>query len=261
MDGVGRGDTRWDYGENFLRDNFDNAPTNSNNSIKAYRYGLFSFTKSMLLHSPGGSLSPITCLRSGDNAAKPPIDWYAADADLGTPDTCQSPAAAPTSNGVARLLTDYQCLNGAAIVPGGGSCNASNSGDWTQNQNFNTGEQNYFQTPWSIIMLRRSVFVACVNNLNGAGTPGNSSLGTSPRIDLTWTTIANVDHYNVMRGTTNGGPYNLVGAASGSAFSDTTAGLVNGGTYYYVLQPINATGSEICQSNQATIKIPTTRGR
>jgi len=45
-------------------------------------------------------------------------------------------------------------------------------------------------------------------NLGGAGTAS----GTSPaRIDLTWTGIPNVTGYDVLRSTTNGGPYTEIG--------------------------------------------------
>ena len=103
-------------------------------------------------------------------------------------------------------------------------------------------------------MLRRTVFVACVNNLYGRGIA--SGIGPT-RVDLTWTGIANVDHYAVMRGTTSGGPYVQVGSAPGTsrAFKDIN-GLANGSTYYYVLQPINSAGGEICQSNEAKVVIP-----
>ena len=101
-------------------------------------------------------------------------------------------------------------------------------------------------------MLRRSVFVACVSNLGGKGTPSGRA---AARVDLTWTGIGNVDHYNVLRGTVNGGPYALIGSSTITAYSDTTR-LANGNTYFYVLQPFNAQGSEICQSNQASIPIP-----
>jgi hypothetical protein len=63
--------------------------------------------------------------------------------------------------------------------------------------------------------------------------------------------------YNVLRGTVSGGPYTLLGNAVLPAFSDTN-GLVNGRTYYYVVQPINSAGGVICQSNEAAIAIPTT---
>ena len=97
--------------------------------------------------------------------------------------------------------------------------------------------------------------VSCVNNLSGRGTPS----GIAPaRIDLTWSGIPNVAYYNVLRSTTPGGPYQLIGKSSGTGYSDR-AGLTNNTTYYYVLQPFAATGTQICQSNQATITIPVGR--
>jgi hypothetical protein len=96
MDGVGRGDLRWDRAETFIRDNFGNAPIDNNVSLKAYFYGLFSFTKAMLLHAPGGVLTPITFLQSSTPGV-PSIDWYAAETSKGDP-----------TDGVARWLVSQQ---------------------------------------------------------------------------------------------------------------------------------------------------------
>ena len=95
------------------------------------------------------------------------------------------------------------------------------------------------------------VRVPCVTDLNGRGTPS----GQAPaRIDVSWMGIPIAVSYNVLRGTVSGGPYTLSGNAVLPAFSDTN-GLVNGGTYYYVVQPIDAAGGVICQSNEAAIAI------
>jgi hypothetical protein len=224
MDAVGRGDSRWDHSETFIRDNFGNPPTNSNVSIKAYYYGLFSFTKSMLLHDPGGVLTPITLLQSATPGVTP-LDWYAAEAALGAP-----------TDGVARWLVGQQ----------------NPTGYWYNQLEINTSNQWPFSTGFAIIMLRRTVFTACVTDLGGRGTAS----GRAPaRIDLTWSALPNADHYTVLRGTTTGGPYSPVGTATITAFSDTS-GLSNGGTYYYVLQPDNSAGGEICQSPEAKITVP-----
>jgi len=224
MDSTGRGDPLWDKAETFIRDNFGNAPTNSNVSIKAYYYGLFSFTKSMLLHDPGGVLTPIKFLQSSTPGMNP-IDWYAAEVSKGDP-----------TDGVARWLVGQQ--------------NAA--GYWYNQLEINTSSQWPFSTGFAIIMLRRTVFTSCVTDLTGKGTPS----GRAPaRIDLTWSPLNGADHYTVLRGTVSGGPYAMLGTATLPVYSDT-AGLANGGTYFYVLQPDSATGLEICQSNEKQITIP-----
>ncbi len=225
MDGHGRGDTRWDKAESFIRDNFGNAPTNSNVAIKAYFYGLFSFTKSMLLHDPGGVLTPIKFLQSSTPGVTP-LDWYGAQVSAGDP-----------TDGVARWLVSQQ----------------NPAGYWYNTQEINTGSQWPFSTGFAIIMLRRTVFTSCVTDLTGKGTPS----GRAPaRIDLTWTPLTGADHYTVLRGTVSGGPYSPLGTSTVPGFSDTS-GLTNGHTYFYVLQPDNSGGGEICQSNEKQITIPT----
>ena len=167
-------------------------------------------------------MTPITLLQS-KTAGVNPIDWYAAEVSKGD-----------TSDGVARTLVNRQ--NAAGFW----------SGHSFVSNHFP------FETGWSIIMLRRTVFIACVEDLQGRGTRA----GLKPaRIDLTWTGISNVDHYNVLRGTAHGGPYSLIGSSSVPAYSDKV-GLTNGNTYFYVLQPINANAGEICQSNEAAVTVP-----
>ena len=103
-------------------------------------------------------------------------------------------------------------------------------------------------------MLRQSVFVACISNLYGQGTAG---LGPrKPYVTLTFGVQSNAVSYNVLRSTTNGGPYSLVGNSATTTFVDKTAGLANGGTYYYIVQPQNSGASTICASNQVAITIP-----
>lgn len=123
FDGIGRGNAQWDRTENYLRNNFCNAG-NSQQAIKAYYYGLFSFTKSMLL-TPGGGIQELTNRPSGAN----PIDWYSAEASAG--DAC---------DGVARTLVNGQ-LSG---------------GNWSKANA--EGYHASFTTAWAIIMLNRTVF-------------------------------------------------------------------------------------------------------
>jgi hypothetical protein len=255
LDGVGRTDNtvfgnpttspdqRWNLTESYYADNFCNATSNgAYYAPLAYTYGMFSFTKSMLLHSPGGVLTPIQYLRTltpnvftGDPSDPPnTIDWYAALSPAnGGSDPC---------DGIAQTIVERQ-------NPSSYPC----FGCWYGDNYY--GYQNPFETAWSIIMLRKTVFVSCVSNLYGRGTPGGP--GHAARVDLTWSAQADATSYDVLRGTTNGGPYTLLGNTTAAAYSDRT-GLTGGDTYYYVVQPLTGT-TEICQSNQATVTIPPQR--
>ena len=263
LDGVGRttnaafgdattsADQRWNYSETFYADNFCNDPyaygsgggyTDAYYAPRAYMYGLFSFTKSMLLHDPSFGLSPIQYLRTltpgvfTTNSSVPAntIDWYAAlSSASGGSDPC---------DGVAQTLVNFQ------MSPVSGTFD----GHWYGNTaSVGYDSQSNFETAWALIMLHGTGFVACVNNLRGQGT---ASGALPARIDLSWTNQANSTSYNVMRGTASGGPYTLIGNTSITAYSDRK-GLTNGDTYYYVVQPLNGS-TEVCQSNQAAVKVP-----
>jgi hypothetical protein len=59
---------------------------------------------------------------------------------------------------------------------------------------------------------------------------------------LKWSAAGQATSYKVERGTTSGGPYNLVASGVfGTNYTDTTT--TNGGTYYYVLQAVNSYGT------------------
>jgi hypothetical protein len=250
LDGIGRThntrfgdaatdpDQRFNAAETYYADNFCDPLTgsyaNGYYTPRLYTYGLFSFTKSMLLHNPNGTLTPIQYLRTltpgvfTTNSSVPAntIDWYAA----------LSPAHGGTDpcDGVAQTLLDRQ-------YP---------AGYWYGSSVDNP--QWLYETAWSLIMLQKSVFVTCVNNLSGAGTKLRGSGGL---IDLTWTGIPSASGYLVLRGTVNGGPYTEIGTTTNKSYADSS-GLVQNATYYYVLQPTNASGTALCQSNQATITVP-----
>ena len=166
MNGLGRGTTSpggnqlWDSAETFLRDGFANQDGSAYDDLKDYYYGMFSFTKAMLLHDNSGTglaNTPLTLLRSlddpgtcaspvpvdspgsGTGPCYPPIDWYAAQ-------TTGFGGTDPT-NGVARTLV------------------AGQNGDGSWFAHNYTGNQYYFETASAIIMLNKTVFqpvpVAC----------------------------------------------------------------------------------------------------
>jgi len=127
FDGIGRGNALWDKTENYVRNNFCNTGSYTG-AMRSYYYGLFSFTKSMLL-TPGGGIQFLT--NRYPVAGANPIDWYAAEASAG--DQC---------NGVARTLVSDQNAGGSWSCHGG------------------CGYHDYFETAWAIIMLNRTVFAS-----------------------------------------------------------------------------------------------------
>ncbi len=67
---------------------------------------------------------------------------------------------------------------------------------------------------------------------------------------LSWSASNGATRYNILRSTTNGGPYTLI--ASGiTATSYVNSKLTNGTTYYYVVQAVDA-GGPSANSNQAS---------
>ncbi len=235
MDGVGRTgaldpDQRWNLAENFYRKNFCNTATlnTATTSPRAYTYGLFSFTKAMLEHDPGGVLNPITTLANQPGNTNP-IDWYAAQASAG--DAC---------DGVAQTLISRQ---NAAGYWGGSSVYY----DYQY-------PQSQFETAWSLIMLQKTSFTQCVNNLGGVGKASSRAGGA--QVSLTWSGIGSASSYQIQRASNAAGPFNNVGSTTGLAFVDQTAGLVNGNTYSYRLEPLNASSVGICTSNVTSIMVP-----
>ncbi len=78
-------------------------------------------------------------------------------------------------------------------------------------------------------------------NLNA--TAGNQQVG------LSWTVSSGATSYNVLRSTTNGGPYTQIATATSTTYSDTS--LTNGSTYYYVVTAVDTAGQS-GNSNQAS---------
>jgi len=164
LDGVGTGSTlggtstttgthtianAWDKSASYMRDNFNSTSTNPTVNPKEYLYGLFSFTKGMLLHDNTGGAAPTpvstlhtinhTATESGGAYAD--IDWYAAQ-------TAAYGGSDPTV-GVARQLILDQ----------------NSDGSWYGHTY--TSEQYPMTTGISITMLNKTVFqavpVACAS--------------------------------------------------------------------------------------------------
>ena len=75
---------------------------------------------------------------------------------------------------------------------------------------------------------------------------------SSSQIDLSWNanTESDLDHYNVYRDTTSGGPYDLIASPTTNSYLDT--GLKASTTYYYVVSAVDKAGNEGEKSTQAS---------
>lgn len=94
--------------------------------------------------------------------------------------------------------------------------------------------------------------VICINDVSGRGNPSGPG---GAQVNLAWSAYGAATGYEVWRSSVRGGPYSLIGSTSAPGYRDGNDGLVAGDTYYYVVRPLQGT-IEICQSDQATIKIP-----
>jgi len=94
---------------------------------------------------------------------------------------------------------------------------------------------------------------ATVTVTSAGGVPatptGLMATAGDQQVALAWTASAGATSYNVMRSTTNGGPYTTVSSPPTASYTDT--GLTNGTTYYYVVSAVNAAGQS-SNSNQAS---------
>jgi len=152
--GIGRGNARWDKAETFMRNNFGNTG-GASVAPKDYYYGLFSFTKSMLLHDSNGDgvAEPIQMLQSSTPGVNP-IDWYSAQVANGDP-----------TNGIARELVGDQGADGSW---------------YGHNYYF---YQQYFETAWAIIMLQRTLFAAGAPVAVATATPNPAVAGQMITLD------------------------------------------------------------------------------
>jgi len=75
---------------------------------------------------------------------------------------------------------------------------------------------------------------------------------SSSQLDLSWdaNTETDLDHYNVYRSTTSGGPYDLVASSTTNSYSNT--GLAASTTYYYTVSAVDTAGNEGAPSAEAS---------
>jgi fibronectin type 3 domain-containing protein len=123
---------------------------------------------------------------------------------------------------------------------------------------------NTASTPYSDTgLLSSTTYTYRVSAINSIGTssPSNTASATtlSPpppaptglvataastaQINLSWGSSTGATGYNILRGTTTGGPYTQAGTSTTALFSDT--GLTPGTPYYYVVQATSSAGPSI----------------
>jgi hypothetical protein len=73
-----------------------------------------------------------------------------------------------------------------------------------------------------------------------AAPNGLTASGTNGQVNLSWTAPLEATGYNVKRSLTNGGPYSVIGATTGTAYADSA--VTNGTWYYYVVSATNNAG-------------------
>ncbi|MBO0857163.1 MAG: endo-1,4-beta-xylanase [Chloracidobacterium sp.] len=106
----------------------------------------------------------------------------------------------------------------------------------------------------------KPAYTAMLSALGGGGTgpppapTGVVATSGAGQVQLSWNASTGATGYNVKRATTSGGPYTTVGAATGTAFTNT--GLTSGTTYFYVVSATNSNG-ESANSSQVSAT-PTT---
>ena len=91
--------------------------------------------------------------------------------------------------------------------------------------------------------------------LSGTGTAASSS---SHSVDVSWSasTSSNIAGYYIERGTTSGGPYQVLNSSkdTGTSYVDST--VQAGKEYFYVIVAVNTSGQESSPSGQVSATIP-----
>lgn len=122
--------------------------------------------------------------------------------------------------------------------------------DWVMEGDYNKQVHVVFGIPPDgcnrLTISNRYVSPACVEDMKAGGG------GCDEAVHLSWTRTG-ADHYVIYRGTTAGGPYAMIGSVTTGSFEDSTAGA--GTTWYYVVRPADASGTEFCQSNEVLASV------
>ncbi len=106
---------------------------------------------------------------------------------------------------------------------------------------------------------------ASANSSEVAATPQDVTSPVAPsgltptagnaQVDLAWSpnTEPDINHYNVYRALTQGGPYTLVASTTGPTPSYTDTGVTNLTTYYYVVQAVDTASNNSPYSAEVSV--------
>ncbi|MGO9115563.1 MAG: carbohydrate-binding protein [Thermoguttaceae bacterium] len=103
-----------------------------------------------------------------------------------------------------------------------------------------------------------SLCTATFDNVSALGWPlpplvANATAVSSSQVNLTWNPQSGATSYNVKRSTTSGGPYTTIATGLATTnYTDTSANLSGGSTYYYVVSAIVG-GSETANGPEAAL--------
>jgi fibronectin type 3 domain-containing protein len=167
------------------------------------------------------------------NVAKPSITSFTAD------------PSSITEGGSTSLTGIFS--NGTGVITPGNI--AVNSGMAANVSPSSTTTYTLTVTPSTGAAISQSVTVSVTT----AGAPAApTALQATPGnqlVTLSWTGVAAATSYSVLRSTTSGGPYIVIGTTTGTIFEDDA--VVNNTAYFYVVEAVNGSVSS-GNSNQAS---------
>jgi hypothetical protein len=135
---------------------------------------------------------------------------------------------------------------------------SADSGNQYGDYNGMSGYNNTFYPSWTDRRnnAKEEIWTASISEAAVTCTPPGAPTGLTAtaagqtQINLSWTAVSGATEYHILRSTTSGGPYTLVGTATGTTFSDT--GLTCNTGYFYVVRAATSSTCESGSSSQAT---------
>jgi hypothetical protein len=191
-----------------------------------------------------------------DPGFRTPADWVPAVVatwPVGTPQPPLAPTGLSAIGGNARVDLSWTAASGAssynvfrATTSGGPySPHATGVSATSYGDTSVTNGTTYYYVVTAMNAAGESGFSTEASAMPQAPAlpPAPTGLTATPgkkKVSLAWNAVSGATSYRVKRSTTNGGPYSLVAAPTGTSYTNT--GLQSGTTYYYVVSAVNAAG-------------------